>query len=211
METVLLALSVTWALFSPAYLVYTNRGKLRFAGEVWKSIHRQSLLAGIGIAFGVLGSLQLLEQLFPILKWGWPNLVAERGSQIAIAPFAEGLKTQVPFLRLLLLFGFVLMTLAAPFLAKLEETMYRAGCYEWNRLAGKSLISGALLFPFGVSLAAIMSFTLLAFFFAYLHMRTRKDKNMTVIIINTVFKVVFFVFLTINSFLPDLLHFLGLS
>jgi len=41
-----------------------------------------------------------------------------------------------------------------------------------------------------------------------LHMRTRKDKNMTVIIINTVFKVVFFVFLTINSFLPDILRLL---
>jgi len=161
---------------STTYVLKTERDNLGFAKQVWKKFRvgmffQCTLLLALTIVVAVL-----LVTYVPGLKYGWMHLFVSNGGNALMAPVADASSSDYLLLRLVPVAFCLAFLVAIPFLAKMEEEMFREGHTEWKSIWWQStkfgLIHCLVGIPIGFGIALIMS----GLFYAY-HYKRAFEKN----------------------------------
>lgn len=164
MGKMLLVLAVTG---SVAYVLYTNRDRLRFVWSVWKRFRPLMLVEVLAALVLTITVGMTLWTYVPFLHWGWFNLFVSGGGNVLFSPVVEGSESSSMLVRMLPPFFFVALLVAFPFLAHYEEEKYRRGYHEWREIARQSVKFGLVHLWVGIPLAVGIGLILPGFFFAW--------------------------------------------
>lgn len=119
----------------------------------------------------VVTSLLSLLYLIPYTSYGWTQLLTSQGTNVLVIPITESRDSDNPIFHLLG-FGFLLLVIwVLPFLAKMEEDIFRRGKIELNEITKNSILFGLIHLLVGIPLAAGIALINTGFFYAYIYRR----------------------------------------
>lgn len=151
-------LIAAFVLYTIGSIIYENRNKLDFLKLIWSSITIRIILECIGVIFMVLVAAFYLDQI-KILSYGWSDLVFERGGNITTAAFSGNTIVYAIFLTLLLP--------ALPFLAHIEEKVFRSNVTKLPKIILMSVLFGLVHMIMGIPLSFALALIIPGFYFAY--------------------------------------------
>lgn len=148
-----------------ARTVYAERRDLKFVLTVWSRFRLRMFCEVVVLAALTISTMLLLCRAAPVLGYGWMNLLGGPGNMLfaptGFADSSNGWTKVVPVLFLVLLF------VAIPFLARIEERIFRAGYLKTRQIVKRSVMFGLVHcvagVPIGVGIALILS----GFFYAH--------------------------------------------
>ncbi len=146
--------------------VYENWYRRRFILEIWREFKFIRILETFGVLLLVVIAAILLNQV-TWLSYGYMHLVYPEGGSVISSAVGDPNVThgvawmQIGSICFLLLFG-----LAVPFLAEIEEQMFRDGVLEHKKMIKKSLLFGIVHCIMGVSLGTAIAISIAGYFFA---------------------------------------------
>lgn len=164
-----------FAVANIALTLRAERGNLGFVKQVWRRFHvgmflQCFLLIILTVAVGLT-----LVMYVPGLKYGWLHLFVSGGGNALIAPVTDASSSDYTLLRLVPIAFCLAFLVAIPFLAKVEEEMFRQGHTEWKSIWWQStkfgLVHCIVGIPIGFGIALIMS----GLFYAYHYKRTLEN------------------------------------
>lgn len=162
---------VIFVVVSVTHCFYSNRGRLNFIWFIWKRFRPKMLLEVLGVLFLIIAAIVIMWQL-PFLRWGWWNLLSGGNvGNILIAPILEGSQSSYLFVRILVPCFFLFLIVVFPFLAKMEEEIFRQGHYKWKSILKQSIKFGLFHLFAGVPLSAAFALIGAGFFFGYKYRR----------------------------------------
>lgn len=161
-----------FAVANVAFILMVKRDNFGFVKQVWMrfrvGMFLQCLLLLI-LTF-VVGALLVIY--VPGLKYGWLHLFVSGGGNVFIAPVTDASSSDYAILRLVPIAFCLALLVAIPFLAKLEEDIFRRGYTDWKNIWWQStkfgLIHCVVGIPIGFGISLIMS----GLFYAYHYKRT---------------------------------------
>lgn len=160
---VLLALLVVTAV---ARTVYAERHNMKFITTIW-SRFRVLMFFEVFIVILQTGLIYgLLVWCSPLFKYGWINLIFGKSGNMYIAPITEAASASISWVRVLPFLFFPLLLAAVPFMAHIEENMFRKGNHEWPDIIKQSVVFGLVHCLAGVPLAAGIALIGGGFFYA---------------------------------------------
>ena len=136
-----------------------------FPIKVWKAIRFRMVLENIGVIVMVGISAYLLHSV-SFLSYGWTNLLYEEGGNIIAAPMIEADQSKSLLVRGLPLIFIALLILVFPFLANIEEKIFRKGASSWQGIIIRSVVFGLIHCIMGVSIGVGLAISLAGFYFA---------------------------------------------
>lgn len=146
--------------------IYEERRNLGFIFSIWKRFRFGMLLEVLLLIILAIASAYTLVNI-PFLKYGWFNLFfGDTGSLLGL-PVTEGMSSSNLLLRLVMFFYFLLFILAIPFLARIEENIFRRGCITFKEISWQSVKFGLMHLVLGIPLAAAIALIGVGFFYAY--------------------------------------------
>lgn len=128
----------------------------RFAVMVWKKFTPLTLLKAFGLVVLTIFCVGMLAQV-PVLKYGWLHLLTPKGG--------NAMTSGVGYSFTGILFALLLM-IAFPFLANIEEQMFREGHTEFKTIIPQSIKFGLVHMIMGVPLCAGIGLAVPGFFYA---------------------------------------------
>ena len=134
--TTFITLSLAWEL--------RDKGRFAKSLKIIRSIRPWMVVANIPIIALVLGAVALLCQI-PFMQWSWMSLIGGSGNSTLVG-LQYGWWFALPFA--------VLLVLALPLLAELEEQIFREGTRNWAHGVARSTVFGLIHIVAGVPLAA---------------------------------------------------------
>lgn len=130
------------------------------------------MLAEVLLAlFVVIATLVLLVVFIPFTSYGWTHLLFNSSSNILVIPVTEARQSENSFLHFLGIVFILIIILALPFLAKLEEDLFRRGKIKLKEISISSVKFGLIHLVAGVPLAAGLALINAGFFYAYVYRR----------------------------------------
>jgi hypothetical protein len=145
------------------------------AYEIWRNKHRLHLVRQVYLRSGILTYVRALlifvatttttliawEIMPNFMRYGWTNFVFGYSTNIAFQPVATidqvnqaQSRSGFPLdIGAILAIGFwLLMILALPFLAEIEERVFRQGIHTWKGISRSSLLFGLIHLIMGIPL-----------------------------------------------------------
>ena len=148
--TLLAFLLVMHALGSP--------GSYTALRSVWEKIHLAMLKEIVPVVVVTVAIAVFFYMYVPFMQYGY------LGMNMTMAPFSTaGLKTVLIF--------FVMILLAIPKLALIEEEMFRKGILEWKRIVRKSILFGLMHLLAGIPIAAAVALMVPGLYFGFTYKR----------------------------------------
>ncbi|MFA6494450.1 MAG: hypothetical protein WCT49_05345 [Candidatus Paceibacterota bacterium] len=175
MEWITLAIkifAVCFALFNVGMALFDNRKKFGYAVTIWKRFRFRIFFKIIFILFCVGATYRALISISPIFGYGWINFFMKSAGNILVTPMMEGLASDNIIIRtapLLFLFGFLI---SLPFMAKLEENVFRRGVHTWGKMTLNSICFGLMHLALGIPIGAGIALIIPGFFFAHKYRQT---------------------------------------
>jgi hypothetical protein len=163
--------AVGFALLNVAMALYDNRKNLDFIWSIWKRFRFFSLLQIIGIIFLIFLSYKALVFLSPVFGYGWLDFFSKTGGNILISPILTAFNSDIFIVRCvpaLFLFAFLL---SLPFMARLEENIFRRGYHMWGKIFRQSFFFGLMHMVIGIPLGVAVALIIPGLFFAYEYRR----------------------------------------
>lgn len=171
----------TWIIWGALYsfialhigiLVYDNRSRSTYIFHVWRRFSIRLLFNALITYTFVIGVALLLDIYTPILRWGWYILLSGKpGNFLFSAPLELNWKTVTVAVLLLLI-------LLAPFLAELEERVFRKGRHKPKQWIKSSVVFGLVHLIMGVSIYVGIALIFAGFGYTYEYLRAyRKYKD----------------------------------
>lgn len=166
----------TFAVANIALTLRAERDNLGFVKQVWRRFRVGMFLQCFFLIILTVAVAVALITYVPGLKYGWLHLFVSGGGNALIAPVTDASSSDYLLLRLIPIAFCLAFFVAVPFLAKMEEEMFRQGYTEWKSIWWQStkfgLVHCVVGIPIGFGIALIMS----GLFYAYHYKRTF-DKN----------------------------------
>jgi hypothetical protein len=161
-----------FAIANIAFVLKTERNNLGFAKQVWMQFRFGMLIQCLLLlVLTVVVGVSLIVYV-PGLEYGWLHLFVSSGGNALIAPVTDASSSDYLLLRLVPIAFCLAFLVAIPFLAKMEEEMFRKGHTEWKSIWWQStkfgLVHCIVGIPIGFGIALIMS----GLFYAYHYKRT---------------------------------------
>lgn len=159
-------------------LLWSHRQKLGFILDMWKRFRPTRLLGVLAMLLvtGMVGDF--VYHLHPVFQWGWANLFMEGGGNIIFSPVsgvesAEGAGISLQWLYAV---GFTLsLALALPFLAFVEEKLFRGNINSWKGVIIQACIFGPVHLLAGIPIAYGIAIIVPGLFFGWLALRRRRQ------------------------------------
>lgn len=155
-----------------AHLVYTERRNLKFIRTVWSRFRVIMFFEVFGMLLVTISVYLLLMWCSPIFKYGWTHLFLERGGNLFIAPMTDAITSDIGWLRIVPFFFFLLFLVAIPFMARIEEQIFRQAHFEWRDIIKMSVIFGLVHCIVGVPLGAGIALIGTGLFYACKYRKT---------------------------------------
>lgn len=156
------------------------------AGELWKNRTRLNLIWRVYFQSGILTYaraflifiattttvLALATWSPEFLHWGWAQLIFGQATNVALQPFvtieqvSPTEQTSPIFPIVLMVLFWALMILAVPFLAEVEEQIFRQGVSHWKGILWNSLLFGLAHLLMGIPIFIGLALFVPGFLFA---------------------------------------------
>lgn len=146
--------------------LFSERRNYKFIWQVWKRFRIKMFFESLGVILLVILALIMLLEV-PGLKYGWANLFFDGGGSIFTTPVIEQSHSSYTSVRILSLIFFIVLFLALPFLAKIEEDLFRRGYNSWGSVIKQSIKFGLIHCLVGIPLAAGIAIIISGFFYGY--------------------------------------------
>lgn len=150
MKVLLALLAVTLV----AHMVYTERRNMKFVTTIWSRFKIRMFFEVFGLILQTILVYILLAESSPLFKYGWINLFLGKGGNLYIAPITDMASAGISWVRVLPFLFFMLFLVAIPFMARIEENIFRKGKYEWADIIKQSVWFGLIHCLVGVPLGA---------------------------------------------------------
>lgn len=163
--------AVGFALLNVAMALYDNRKNFDFVWSVWKRFHFFALLQIIGIIFLIFFSYKALVFLSPVFGYGWLNFFSRTGGNILISPVLTAFNSDIFIVRCVPAFFLFAFLFSLPFMARLEENIFRRGCHTWGKMFRQSIFFGLMHIIIGIPIGVAIALIIPGLFFAYEYRR----------------------------------------
>lgn len=150
-----------------------NFYRWRFILQVWKAFSIKKILECIGALIVVIVAALLFNQV-NFLSYGYMHLFSEQGGSIVSIP-ASGHESGNIWLHIGSIAFLVLFLIAVPFLAELEEKMFREGRLTWKRMIKRSIVFGLSHCLMGISIGTGLALCFGGLFFAVKYRNSYKS------------------------------------
>jgi len=129
-----------------------------------------------GILLLTIAAGTILSQI-PGLNYGWTNIFYQECGNIAVQPIMEGSQSNNIAIRLMVPFFFLALAFVLPFLARIEENIFRKGSqYSWLAIIKQSIIFGLFHCIVGISIAFGLALSIPGFFYGFKY-KKHFDRN----------------------------------
>ncbi len=162
---------VVFALSNVIFPLVIEDNRLAFLRSVWRRFTALGFLASLGTFVMTLATAITLSQV-PGLGRGWTSLVfGGTGGNVLLEPVTDGSTSTSLLVRLAVPLFFLTVLVVLPFLAKVEEEMFRKGGNDWRSIAKRSVVFGLVHCLVGVPLAAGIALILSGLFYGRVYKR----------------------------------------
>lgn len=168
-------------LVSIGHVVYQNISNYPLVWKIWSRFSLKMLFeCALMLSFVVIGYLAFSHYL-PFLSWGWMNLVYPNGGNMMITPLLLLTSPNDVWPNILLTIVLVVFIVSLPFMAYMEEVLFRKGHTESKAMIWHSIGFGSIHLIVGVpvSIAILLSFVGLFFASKYVSAYNKAIGNMT--------------------------------
>lgn len=156
---------VAYIVLSIAQIAYKERKNIGFSIKVWKAIRFRMVLENVGVIILVATSAYLLHSV-SFLSYGWMNLMYEEGGSIIGSPMLEAEQSKSLLIQALPIIFLVLLISVLPFLAHIEEKIFRKGVFTWKGIIIRSVVFGLVHCIMGISIGVGLGISVAGFYFA---------------------------------------------
>jgi hypothetical protein len=170
------------ALFNVVKALYDNRNNFSFIILVWKRFRLLMFIQILGIIALIYFTYAVLITLTPYFGYGWANLIAKGGGNILITPVFSAFNSTLYIVRSLPSLFIFAFLLSLPFMARLEENIFRRGVHTWKEITWRSIVFGLMHLIIGIPVGIGIALIIPGFFFAYIYRKTylkQVSKNIT--------------------------------
>lgn len=168
-------LLVIFAFANVALVIYSNRNRLGFAWSIWKRVKVGVVLECIIVLVLTITSVLLLMAYVPIMDTGWSNLFLKHSENILFAPMTEALSSSNAYIRILAPTFLIVLIMTIPFMAHMEENLFRKGYHDWKQIIWQSIKFGFIHLVIGIPLACGVVLSGVGLFFAYKYKKTYEE------------------------------------
>lgn len=161
------ALLVTLTAGSVFLILYYKRKHLGFVLAIWQRFTFLMFLEVLTVVVVTLTLGTVVQVYLPWLWIGWLHLLIEGGGNANIAPILEGKDSPWFVVRLFVPLFFLAFLVAIPFIAKLEEELFRKRKHEWSKIWRSSLVFGFVHCIVGVPIGVGFLLSGVGFFYAW--------------------------------------------
>lgn len=159
-----------------ATFIAGGRRSVEYVLSIWKRFRLRMLCEVLVLLFLVLVVGSFLRDV-PGLKYGWMDLFHEGGGSSLSTPIVELSKSTRWFFRVFAVIITSALIFVLPFLAVIEEEVFRRGYNDWKRIARQSIIFGFVHFLFvGISLATTVAIIGVGLFLGAVYKHTLEKK-----------------------------------
>jgi len=137
-----------------AHTVYSERRNLKLVTIIWSRFRLRMFFEILAVILQVVLVYSFLVWCSPLFKYGWMNLFLGMSGNMYIAPIVELTSADISWVRILPFMFFLLFLVAVPFMAQIEEKIFRKGHYEWPDMVKMSVVFGLIHCVVGVPLAS---------------------------------------------------------
>jgi hypothetical protein len=171
MLTILLYLFLGFAAFQIIEITYKNRNNLSFIWKIWKRFRLKMLIEVLLTIFLVITAFLALVYFLPFTSYGWSQLLSDSSGNFITMPVVEARESQNYFIRFLGIGFIFLLILAFPFMAKIEEDLFRRGKTKLSEIIPTSIKFGLVHLVMGIPLAAGIALIISGIFYARVYTR----------------------------------------
>lgn len=175
LQALLKGVLVVFAVSNVAIPLAIEDNRLAFLRSVWQRFTVLRFLASLGTFVVTLVTAIALSQI-PGLSRGWASLIfGGTGGNIFLEPVTDGSGSTSVLIRLAVPVFLLTLLVVLPFLAKIEEEMFRKGGNDWRSIAKRSVVFGLVHCLVGVPLAAGIALILSGLFYGCVY-KTAYDR-----------------------------------
>lgn len=160
------------ALFNVAKALYDNRNNFSFVILIWKRFRFWMFLQILGIIALIYFTYAALITITPYFGYGWLNLIAKDGGNILITPIFSAFNSTMYIVRCFPSVFFFAFLLSLPFMARLEENIFRRGIHTWGKIIWRSVVFGFMHLIIGIPVGVGIVLIIPGFFFACVYRKT---------------------------------------
>lgn len=173
--TVVKSILILLVVLSIGIPLISHRRDYKFVWHVWKRFRIKMFFEVLGTIVLTWMAVTMLWKI-PGLKYGWTTFLFHKGGNVVMKSVDEGFDSPHLIIRLLTFLFFIILVVALPFLARLEEKIFRAGYSEWGSIIKQSIKFGLIHCLVGVPIAAGIALSIPGLFFGY-HYKRAFDRS----------------------------------
>ncbi len=141
-------------------------------------------------------TFKLLVALSPIFGYGWLNFFSSEGGNILISPVLGTLSSDSLVLRCIPTIFLSAFLISLPFMAKLEENIFRRGCHTLSKITVRSILFGLMHLIVGIPLGFAIALIIPGFVFAdeycasynvFIKTMTEKESRNEAVLVSTTY------------------------
>lgn len=165
-QTVVVTLLAVLAAANVGTILWTERNRYGFVWRVWRRFRLGMLLVTFGV-FVITVVVAVSLTLIPGLGYGWMHLFYAKGGNVLIEPVLAGSRSSIDWVRFVPVAFLAVFIFVMPFIARLEEEMFRKGHTDWPTIMRRSLGFGLMHCVVGIPVAFGLALSLAGLFYAY--------------------------------------------
>jgi len=170
------SLLFAFAVSNIALILWIERDNLDFVKQVWRRFSIEMLIQCLLLLILTIIVAMILVIYVPGLKYGWLHLFVSGGGNALISPVTDTSSSDYILLRFVPIVFCLAFLIAIPFLAKIEEKMFRQGHTEWKHICWQSTKFGLIHCFVGIPIGFGFALIIPGLFYAYHYKRTL-EKN----------------------------------
>ncbi len=170
LQTIVMCVLAVAAVANIGAVLWTERHRYGFFWHVWSRV-RLGMVVSTFCVLTLTIIVALLLMKVPGLHYGWMHLFYSKGGNVMIEPALAGSKSSVGWVRWLPVLFIAVFIFCIPFLARLEEEIFRARRVEWRPILIMSLAFGLIHCVVGIPIAFGLALSLAGLFYAYQYRR----------------------------------------
>lgn len=148
-------------------IFYFERHRLGFSWDIYSRIRWHMLPMTILTIIVTIATAIALYRI-PWLQYGWASLIyGGKGNNVLIGPMLEASRSSFEWVRLLPIVFLVALFVVVPFMAHVEEQLFREDVTEWRRIIPRSLVFGMMHCLVGIPLAAGLALSIAGLYFGW--------------------------------------------